>query len=89
MSNSVFLPEFVDLSGLKSGFGIGRTLAYELLRDGRIKSVNLRRDGCTRGKRLVEVESVRQFLASFDGDIDPRLSKQLRRTRRGEKWEGT
>jgi hypothetical protein len=73
--------EFVDLAGLKSGWGINRTLGYELPRDGRIRSVNLRREGRIRGKRLIEVQSVREFLASCSDNIDPQLSEQLRRTR--------
>jgi hypothetical protein len=73
--------EFVDLNGLKSGWGIGRSLCSELLKDGRIRSVNLRREGRLRGKRLVEVASVREFLATCSSNIDPLLSEQLRRTR--------
>jgi hypothetical protein len=73
--------EFVDLTGLKSGWGIGRSLCYELLKDGRIRSVNLRREGRVRGKRLIEVQSVRKFLDSSSDNIDPLLSEQLRRVR--------
>jgi hypothetical protein len=73
--------EFVDLSGLKSGWGIGRSLFYELLKAGKIRSINLRREGRVRGKRLVEVQSVREFLAKCSNNIDPQLSEQLRHTR--------
>ena len=78
--------EFVDLTSLKTNFGIGRSLCYELLKEGRISSVNVRREGRLRGKRLIEVESVRQFLASCSHQIDPLLSEQLAKTRRGENW---
>src|SRR5437016_5517220 len=81
MSFSVLAPEFTDLAGLKSGWSINRTLAYELLKEGRIRSVVLRRDGLVRGKRLIEVQSVREFLATCDNSIDPILSEQLRRAR--------
>jgi hypothetical protein len=57
-------PEFVDLPGLQSRFGIKRSLAYLLIADGAIKSVSLRRRGTLKGKRLVCVESVRIFLKS-------------------------
>ena len=77
-------PEFVDLTGLKSGWSIGRSLAYQLIEEGLLDSVNLRRDGCRRGKRLISVASIRKFFASFDGKIDPELSEQLRRARRGK-----
>ena len=80
MSNSV-AAEFTDLAGLKSGWSINRTLAYELLKEGRISSVVLRRDGFVRGKPLISVESVRQYIRSLDGNIDPLLSEHLRRAR--------
>jgi hypothetical protein len=55
-------PEFVDCKGLEAGWGIKRSLAYQLLSDGKIKGVSLRRRGQCRGKRLFSVDSVRQFL---------------------------
>ena len=73
--------EFVDLAGLRAGWGINRTFGYELMRDGRIRSVNLRREGRLRGKRLIEVASVREYICFVFPDIDPVLSKQLRRVR--------
>jgi hypothetical protein len=55
-------PEFVDCKGLEAGWGIKRSLAYQLLNDGKIKGVSLRRRGQSRGKRLFSVDSIRQFL---------------------------
>ena len=55
-------PEFVDCRGLEAGWGIKRSLAYQLLADGKIQGVSLRRRNRTRGKRLFSVDSVRQFL---------------------------
>ena len=57
-------PEFVDLPGLQARFGIRRSLAYLLIADGAIKSVSLRRRGALKGKRLIDVASVRSFLKS-------------------------
>lgn len=57
-------PEFVDVPGLHSMFGIKRSLAYALLADGKIQGVSLRRRNQVRGKRLFSVESVRSFLRS-------------------------
>ena len=51
-----------DAHGLQAIFGIRRTLAYDLLATGHIRSVSLRRPGHTRGKRLFLVKSVRDFL---------------------------
>ena len=55
-------PEFVDIPGLEARWGIKRSLAYQLLADGKIRGVSLRRRGQIRGKRLFSVDSVRQFL---------------------------
>jgi len=55
-------PEFVDIRGLEARWGIKRSLAYQLLADGKIRGVSLRRRGQTRGKRLFSVDSIRQFL---------------------------
>ena len=55
-------PEFVDCKGLEAGWGIKRSLAYQLLADGKIRGVSLRRRNRIRGKRLFCVASVRAFL---------------------------
>ncbi len=57
-------PEFVDCKGLEAGWGIKRSLAYQLLADGMIQGVSLRRRNQIRGKRLFSVDSVRAFLRS-------------------------
>lgn len=57
-------PEFVDCRGLEAGWGIKRSLAYQLLADGKIKGVSLRRRNQIRGKRLFSVDSIRAYLAS-------------------------
>ena len=55
-------PEFVDCKGLETGWGIKRSLAYQLLHDGKIRGVSLRRRGAVRGKGLFSVDSIRAFL---------------------------
>jgi hypothetical protein len=55
-------PEFVDIPTLQARWGIKRSLAYQLIADGRIRSVSLRRVGKLRGKRLFDVSSIRAFL---------------------------
>jgi len=57
-------PEFVDCRGLEAGWGIKRSLAYQLLADGKIQGVSLRRRNQIRGKRLFSVDSIREFLRS-------------------------
>jgi hypothetical protein len=67
-------PEFVDLVGLKQRFAIGRSLAYLLIDRGDIQSKVLRRRGNLKGKRLIFVPSVREFLTRQSHEVDPRLS---------------
>jgi hypothetical protein len=56
-------PEFVRFDGLYRMFGIRRGSAYNLIADGEIKSVSLRIRGTKQGVRLIDVQSVREFLA--------------------------
>jgi hypothetical protein len=55
-------PEFLDARGVEGRFSIRRSLLYELINGGQIKSVSLRRRGRSRGKRLFAVDSIREFL---------------------------
>jgi len=66
-------PEFLDARGVQALFSIRRSLLYELLNGGHIKSVSLRRRGQSRGKRLFSVDSIRDFLhrQMEDGDETP------------------
>jgi hypothetical protein len=71
--------EFIDLPGLRERFGIRRSLAYVLISEGVIRSVCLRRRGQIKGKRLIDVASVRNFLASQPTDVDPQLAANCRK----------
>jgi hypothetical protein len=55
-------PEFLDARGVQARFGIKRSLLYELMHEGSIRAVSLRRAGRVRGKRLFDVRSLREFL---------------------------
>ena len=57
-------PEFVDVDGLRALFGLRRSHAYQLLAEGAIKGVSLRKKGSLRGRRLFNVASVRAFFHS-------------------------
>lgn len=72
-------PEFVDLRGLEARFAIRRSSAYTLIAEGAIRSVVLRRRGTIKGRRLIEVASVRDFLASQPSDVDPVMSQNCRK----------
>jgi hypothetical protein len=57
-------PEFCRPAQMSNLFGIGRTHSYALIADGKIKSVSLRKRGARFGIRLIDCESVRQYLRS-------------------------
>lgn len=59
----VLPPEFSDTRGVSHLFHVGRSLQYRLIREGKIRSVLLRQPGRRVGKRLIHVDSVREFLA--------------------------
>ena len=68
-TSSTAVCEFVSARGLKTNFGISRSLGYSLADAGLVKTVCLRKPGATRGKRLWIAESVRAFLLA---NIDQR-----------------
>lgn len=49
---------------VRSRYGIGRSLLYELMREGKIKSVCLRREGRATGMRLVSARSLETYITS-------------------------
>ena len=62
----LFYPEYCDGNQIKPLFGFSRATAYNLLANGKIKSVTFREKGKLRGKRLFSCESIRQFLAGCE-----------------------
>jgi hypothetical protein len=56
--------EFCDSPGAKARFGLGRTYLYQLLEQGLIEGVSLRKKGAQKGKRLWGVDSIRRYLRS-------------------------
>jgi hypothetical protein len=55
-------PEFCRVTDMRQLFGFGRTTAYNLAEAGLIRTVLLRQPGRTSGMRLVDCQSVREFL---------------------------
>jgi len=82
--------EFTDHVGLKRRFSIGRSAAYTHVQNGDFRSVVLRRKGCIKGRRLYDVQSVRdwiekQLAEQESGEvekIDPRLSAKCKEANR-------
>ncbi len=56
--------EWTDYHGILELFGLRRSTAYHLDKEGLIKSVSLRHENETRGKRLFHVPSIREYLNS-------------------------
>jgi hypothetical protein len=57
-------PEFLDIDGVRGYFGLKQSLTYRLLAEDKIRAVSIRQRGKTRGRRLFDVQSIRQFLNS-------------------------
>lgn len=58
------LPEFADHKTAKALFGLSRAYLYELVKQGKIRSVSLRKKGAIRGRRLFDCNSIRALLAN-------------------------
>lgn len=59
--------EWLSVSNITKYFSISKGLIYQLIAEDAIKSVNLRRKGQTKGKRLVFTDSVRSYFESLVG----------------------
>jgi len=58
--------EFCRVPDVQRIFGLKRGVVYRLLNEGRIRSVSLSTPGHAKGCRLINVASVRAFLASLE-----------------------
>ena len=58
-------PEWCRIADAVRLYGIGRSSLYELIAGGKIKSVNLRQRGSTRGIRLISADSLSAYLESL------------------------
>ena len=59
-------PEFLRVKGVELMFGIKRGKLYALINEGKIKSKTLRSRGTVRGIRLIDIQSVREFINSSE-----------------------
>lgn len=58
------LPEFGSIEQTCRIFGLGRTKLYSYIKRGFVRSVCLREKGKSTGRRLVHLQSVREFLTA-------------------------
>ena len=59
-------PEFLRVKDVELMFGIKRGKLYGLIREGKVKSKTLRSRGTIRGVRLIDAQSVRDFIHSSE-----------------------
>jgi hypothetical protein len=57
-------PEFAGFAKIRELFDLSRTHLHRLSTEGLIRSVSLRQRGKSRGRRLYDVQSVRDYLTS-------------------------
>jgi hypothetical protein len=60
------LPEWGDVRDAQRIFGFRETHLYHLMKAGAIKTVLIRGRGRTRGKRLINFDSIRRMLAELE-----------------------
>ena len=58
--------EWLRISDVPKIFRLSRSLTYELIKEGKLRSVCLRRNGRQSGVRLISTESIRAYIASFE-----------------------
>jgi hypothetical protein len=74
--------EYGRIADLDRIFGIKRSTAYVLLGEGKIKSRLVRHKGSTTGTRLIDFNSVREFLAAAPEETPKQISREM--SRRGK-----
>jgi hypothetical protein len=58
-------PEWIRPKDVPRIFGVGRGQLYDLLKEGRIKSVSMRKRGQKHGTRLISYDSLKNYLESL------------------------
>lgn len=61
----VLKPEWIRPKDVPRLFGIGRSRVYEMIAEGRIKTVSLRQRGQKHGTRLISYDSLAAYLESL------------------------
>ena len=69
-------PEWLRVHQVPAIFGIGKSKLYELLAEGAIKSVSLRKRGQMSGTRLISYDSLAEFIESQVDDVKAKNRKE-------------
>lgn len=64
------LPGYLRVDAVLDRTGLTKTKLYQWMREGRIRSVCLKDPGCKRGIRLVDAQSLADFINSFDSGFE-------------------
>jgi hypothetical protein len=72
-------PELISIPRATARWSIGRSTFYQAIANREIESISLRRAGKLRGLRLLNVSSVKSWLASMDDGVDEKVSENCRR----------
>jgi hypothetical protein len=72
-------PEFITVPGAQWRWSLGRSNIYTAIAEGEIDSICLRRNGKARGRRLLNVASIKRWLSEMPTNIDETLKKHCRR----------
>jgi hypothetical protein len=58
-------PNYLRIAEASYRFGLSRTHLFALIARGEIKSIHLKRPEASRGIRLIETESLKEYVESF------------------------
>lgn len=67
--------EWLRPADVRAFAGIGRSLLYELIQEGKVRSVRLRREGRLGGVRLVSAASLLEYIESHAVERNERATK--------------
>ncbi len=63
---AAFLVEWLRVNDTVRAFGLSRPFLFQLMATDQIESVHIKRPGAKKGIRLINVESVRAYIRSFE-----------------------
>jgi hypothetical protein len=74
--------EFYTIPEFTRCWGIGRSLTYQLIGEGELRSITLRRRGRIKGRRLIDAASARAFFARQPSDVTPEMRSHMQNAQR-------
>jgi hypothetical protein len=61
-----FHPEWLRVNACIQAFGLSRPALFKLIALDRIRSVHIKQPGASKGIRLINAQSMRDYIASFE-----------------------